>query len=304
MSSNNRLVESSLELSWSLWTELGVPGVIRRHSDFAMDVEPLLIFTSRIADAEPRLRDESLAWVARNHRFVSRARLRGLLRFEPQEAQADFGPYAASISQIAPGVWPGSTEPVTPPIQFRSRRRGSFEEPSLLRLRLRALLGVGTRSELAHAFVAQPETARSAQDLVRLSGFTKANVNQELEAFVLAGLLSRVGTGNRWDYRLVEPARLLNFAGRRPRFFVDWAALLRVVGALLVLHRQRGETDDVVRTVDIAAFLTRRGEDLDRVGFPRRPPDVGQAELAEWFDSAAAEFVGALATAETPVGLS
>ena len=35
--------EGALALAWSLWTELGVPGWSRRHQDWAIDPEPLIL---------------------------------------------------------------------------------------------------------------------------------------------------------------------------------------------------------------------------------------------------------------------
>jgi hypothetical protein len=292
MSSRDPLTEGALELCWSLWTELGVPGVIRRHEAHAVDVEPLHLLTAQLVDADPRLRDESISWSARNHRFVSRARLRGLLR-QDTGAQEAFGPYAAALSAVSPGAWPGATEAHWPPPRTRSVRRTSFEEPALLRLRLRALLGVGARAEIAHAFVAQPHNEYTAHELARLSGFTRANINQELEAFTFAGLVTRVGAAKRWVYRLIDPERLLRFAGPTPEIFVDWVVTLRVVGSLRAMLEIR--TGRVAKAVEVAAFLEQRRDDLRRSGFPARPPGVVGTELADWFESAAVAFVKRLA---------
>ena len=41
----------ALDLAWSLWAELGVDGAARRHDWQAIDLEPLIIFTARLAAA-------------------------------------------------------------------------------------------------------------------------------------------------------------------------------------------------------------------------------------------------------------
>ncbi len=50
------------DLAWSLWTELGVPGVIRRHASLVVDPEPLLVATPELARTDQRLQDEVLRW--------------------------------------------------------------------------------------------------------------------------------------------------------------------------------------------------------------------------------------------------
>jgi hypothetical protein len=297
MTPSEPLTDEVLELCWSLWTELGVPGVVRHHQDHAIDVEPLMLLTARVADADPRLRDESIVWIARNQKFVSRARLRGLLRLDTA-AERTFGPYAAALSEVSPGTWPGATELLWPPPPVLTARRTSFEAPSLLRLRLRALLGVGARAEIAHAFVASPGQEYTVQELARLSGFTRANLNQELDAFTFAGLLTRVGAANRWVYRLTDPERLLRFAGPAPQIFVDWVVTLRVLGS--VMEMLEGHPSKIAQAVEVAAFLERQGDDLKRSGFPARPPAVAGAELADWFEGAAMTFADRLARPREP----
>ena len=70
-----RGVERSLrrnvvDLCWGAWSELGVSGWSRTHVTWAIDPEPLIVFTA-IADLDPRLRDEALDWCIRNSRHVS-----------------------------------------------------------------------------------------------------------------------------------------------------------------------------------------------------------------------------------------
>ena len=69
-----RGVERSLrrnvvDLCWGAWSELGVSGWSRTHMTWAIDPEPLIVFTA-IADLDPRLRDEALDWCIRNSRHA------------------------------------------------------------------------------------------------------------------------------------------------------------------------------------------------------------------------------------------
>ena len=91
MTGSSRQIGENLQtLAWSLWTELGVRGVVRNHSDCAIDPEPLILFTSRLRNSDPRLRDESIDWCIRNLRFLSVARIRNLLKEVNQPSRDAF----------------------------------------------------------------------------------------------------------------------------------------------------------------------------------------------------------------------
>ena len=64
-----------LDLTWSLWTELGVLGVKRHHQHCLIAPEELILLTALIAELDPRLRDESLDWCSQYHHLISISRL-------------------------------------------------------------------------------------------------------------------------------------------------------------------------------------------------------------------------------------
>jgi len=68
----------ALDLAWSLWSELGVDGMRRRHDWQALDLEALIIFTSYIGNSDSRLRANSIDWCIANARLASAFRLRNL----------------------------------------------------------------------------------------------------------------------------------------------------------------------------------------------------------------------------------
>ena len=52
--SSQSIRQHAADLAWSLWTELGVSGVVRRHSGIVIDLEPLLAATPALASDDPR----------------------------------------------------------------------------------------------------------------------------------------------------------------------------------------------------------------------------------------------------------
>jgi hypothetical protein len=91
----------ALDLAWSLWSELGVDGVRRRHDWQAIDLEPLIIFTSYIGNFDSRLRAKSIDWCIAYARFASAFRLRNLAEQAGPTMRAAFGRYAATVNAHA-----------------------------------------------------------------------------------------------------------------------------------------------------------------------------------------------------------
>src|SRR4051812_34911544 len=100
------IAQSLVELAWSQWTELGVSGWTRRHADWNVDLESLIILTAALKDADPRLRDESTDWCIQYGRFVSAARLRTLERLCDSASRLAFEEYAATVRAHAHVNWP------------------------------------------------------------------------------------------------------------------------------------------------------------------------------------------------------
>ena len=67
-----RIRQQALDLCWGAWAELGVSGWGRTHQDWAIDPEPLVVFTVAVAESDPRLRDEVMDWCIRGIGATSR----------------------------------------------------------------------------------------------------------------------------------------------------------------------------------------------------------------------------------------
>src|SRR6267142_2309248 len=95
----------ALDLAWSLWSELGVDGMRRRHDWQEIDLEPLIIFTSYIGNSDSRLRANSIDWCIANARFASAFRLRNLAEQSSAAMRGPFGRYAATVKAQAKVPW-------------------------------------------------------------------------------------------------------------------------------------------------------------------------------------------------------
>ena len=100
MSAKQQLCERRLDLAWSLWAGLGVPGQIDRHADHAIDPEALIVFTAALGDEDHRLRDEATDWCIRYGSLISGARLKNLVSRESQIVQERYGELAADPAEL------------------------------------------------------------------------------------------------------------------------------------------------------------------------------------------------------------
>lgn len=294
---SEQLREHALDLAWSLWAELGVSGWQRSHTSHAIDPEHLILFTSFLGDADPRLRDESTDWCITYGRYVSAARLKNLAQDGP-EVQEAFGRFAATVNAHSNLRWPGASRP------RRFARTGrsdvpDFRRPSLIVLRLRALFGVGTRAEIVRAFVADPSASLSAADLAAEAGYTKRNIAEELDALKMAGLLEAIRMRNQLRFRLTRPAELVNLLEELPSTFPRWPSIFRILERLMRTAQEAERLPPSVRAVEAAKVLHDLDDDLRLVGTEGPVPDSAEQDLWDRLEGWAATLAEAWASGAT-----
>src|SRR5437660_11007678 len=104
-SSSASIREHVLDLVWSLWAELGVSSWPRRHERWAVDPEPLILFTARVSETDRRLSDEAIDWCIRYGRYISATRPRDLLNDEPPHEKSAVGACAAVVTAHSEHNW-------------------------------------------------------------------------------------------------------------------------------------------------------------------------------------------------------
>ena len=146
-----QLDHNLLTIAWSLWTELGVSGVIQNHQNELILLEELVLFTSCLSEIDPRLRDESIDWLAKYHHYTSLSRLKFLLKDFPLACKP-FSTYAASLNVVSKANWPLLVE--APPVKISLSHKSLLRHltPALLNIRARSLFGVGARADLVTFF--------------------------------------------------------------------------------------------------------------------------------------------------------
>jgi hypothetical protein len=274
----------ALDLAWSLWAELGVDGGRRRHDWQAIDLEPLIIFTAGLGDADNRLRANTIDWCIQNARFVSAFRLHNLSNQASQPTREAFGRYAATVKAHAKVPWADDGDPVAflrpDPVGSPDLRR-----PSLIQLRLRAFVGVSARAEIIKLLLAHPERPQTASTLAEDAAYTKGGVALALEMLTLAGIVEVQRSANRLTYRLARPVELAQALQWLPSVYPDWWPIFKITEAIGVYARSAtGPTQ--TRGPKVQALFGSIDDDLRRLGIaehaPRSAGPASVPELEHW----------------------
>jgi len=197
------VASSALDLARSLWAELGVGDAPRRHDWQALDLEPLIVFTACCASSDGRLRAKTIDWCIANRRYLSTVRLHHFTRRAAHHARRAAERYY--LSAVESGARKGQRPALTP----------DMRRPSLIQLRLRALIGVSARAEILKALLADPQHQRTAASLAASAGYGRVGLVQALDMLTVAGITIGEPLGDRLVYRLSRPAELAQ-AGERP----------------------------------------------------------------------------------------
>lgn len=281
--------ERGLALAWGLWIELGVSSwTARTHADWAIDPEPLILFTAGLGDLDPRLRDEATDWCIRNWRYISKARLKTLLGKETAEVAEAFGEFAATVNHHAGVRWPGATT------QRPFRVTGRSQQPdldlaSVCWLRLRAMFGLGARAEILRYFLGQH--AGTTARIALAASYSKRNIADECEGLVRAGVLRRPGNSQVLVMRRRE--ELGAFVGDMASIQPDWSALFHVAAALrrLGAHQDKARgvfAVEVKRAIEVlvddfaALDIEPPGRSVTGVDLWPAVERIGMQTLGEW----------------------
>jgi len=265
--------EKLLDIAWSLWTGLGLPGQLDNHFDHMIDPEALVVFTVGLGDADPRLRNEATDWCTRYGSLLSGARLKNLIAQEDPDVRTRFGEFAATVAEHSPHRWPGRTESRQHTPRDRSGIK-SFTRQSQMTLRLRSWTGIGVRAEIIRAFLSNAETAFSASDLAAETAYTKRSVAQALDSLCLGDVLQSFPIRNQIHYRMTHQTveRLRELLAPPPMFYVRWSVVLSFLRtAFEAIGRFESKTASA-RAVEVRSIVEKSEHDIRaaRLPVPRR----------------------------------
>lgn len=333
----NYYLDNVLDFLWRQWSALGVAGSARQEDSWAIDPEALIVFSLEFARYEPRLFDEILDWLVTNGKWIDIQRLRSILKTKGEKIQRLASSAAAFISllpgsyqrkwralslfrkadsktQIEPLFFTKTGEPylksrtksqVFTDYGFlresfalrRMTKTTSISSSSNIRFLLRALFGIGSRSEcilylLTHEAGHPSEIAKGIGISVR--GTQDALIELAESSLILTRIKGKrkieywLSQKKWWEFLKNQP-----LSDTKPSLWVNWIAVFNALSGVwnVLKEIEAPETSDYMKSsklheameVFIAGEFEKSGLDI--------PPAPGKDITIEEYAKAFEEFI-------------
>lgn len=258
--------EAVRDLLWRQWSSLGVPGAAGETGDWIVDPEALLISTMQFGRYDPRLFDATLDWCLANGKWISTTRLRWLRKdLTNDETRILSATVSVLASHDRSAKWTGvrrageKESGLGPPIPLfltpdasplpqgteadpvfleHGLRRPPWErgrvasklilrKPAALRLRMRALFGIGSRAEILLFLL----THRSAHPrlVARQINHAQPPVARAMAEMAQAGFLTEQRTTREVEYTLNRQAWRSFLEVREDLGWANWGLIFRAL---------------------------------------------------------------------------
>lgn len=267
-----RLLDDALGLAWSLWAELGVSGWDRSHTNWSVELEPLIAYTAFLVEHDRRLLRETISWCVDNADLISMHQLRHVVTPQRWPFQDEIGRFGATVSLRSRRTWPasGTARPYEVEPSGKSRL-GELLTPSMVQLRLRLLFGVSARAEIVRVLVSAPRSAWLLPDLASRVPYTRRQIANDLEALQLGGLVRRTERHGTAAYQLRSAEALLEVVGERPEITPRWAPLFRVLTTSLDASERLSDGRAQMPEAELARVLRHARPAIDASGLQEPP---------------------------------
>jgi hypothetical protein len=235
LTSKHDLHAPLIELAWCLWSELGLSGWGRRHEHWLVDPEPLIIFTAWLGDGDARLRNESTDWCVQFAPMISATRLSNLQAGTNEATRQRLRELASVVSMHSSVRWklgdateaaPLKSSKHHPFVPTGRSRLESLHGGSRLALRLRAILGVGARSEIVRTLLEPKTPPRTAADLAEETAFRKRYLASALEMLQRGGVVDGEKVRKEIRFRLDRTDAWRELVGETPTVWPRWIHIL------------------------------------------------------------------------------
>ncbi|MBT3220827.1 MAG: hypothetical protein HN348_17220 [Proteobacteria bacterium] len=297
--SRRAIQEAVRDLGWSVFTELGVPGVVRHHQSAVIDPEPLIVASSVFFELDLRLRDQIYGWCKTYADRISVSRLQGLLNKLEEPNRRSFAAFAATLRSGSKARWPmiEGVEPWRRPPDVKPPRL-PLERPALLRLRLRALLGVGARADVFCELFARTGAWTRISELAD-DGYSKRAIALILSDLAGAGFVKSRTERNALHYQLAHPELLYELTGAGDLAFPSWRKIMLLVRRSLALVELEKKPDGV-RRVEANMHRKEMKRLADQLWLNEPPVTRGNPEAYDEMDSWVTTQMDELAKGSSP----
>lgn len=282
VSTSKQLDANLAHLAWSLWTELGIAGLERKHQAFSIAPEELIILTSVLSEFDPRLRDEALDWCIRYHHLISPIRLQMLAKKYKEYIARPFSTFSTTFNKFADIRTKWIVLVKTSPLKFRPSSKSvlrSLENLAMIHFRLRSFLGIGARTDVLAFLLNEKSREFTASDLIEI-GYSKRHLAQILNDLAAAGIFSQTKVRNQLRYALVRRDQLLKLLGGTPKKMIHWDRILAVLLPIRACLQDVENTSIGVRVIDMRNLLNKLSNQLLQIKLT--PPPLQNDFEAYW----------------------
>jgi len=334
------LQERLLDLLWAQWGALGVSGHVPAQRGVVIDPEALLAFSATLARHDARLFDEMLDWLGVNGQWINIQRLQRMLDTEEFAGRPVIAGIARFLGKGAARVkWArlaacegitGTPEPLffgpgLAPLPVLRDPDPAFAGAGLLRdgvalrghsqafpaespaniiLRLRALMGLSARSEIA-TYLLTHETG-SAPEIARATCFFGRTIEDALRDMSASRLVRSRSSGRKKRYSLQQDAwRPFVFSGQEPPAWRNWPPLFLALEMIWLALRQSklSGMEPLLLASELRLLMDKARPKLEAAGVADKLTDdtrvTGEAITGLFFKNL--ELLLALAEGKAPV---
>jgi hypothetical protein len=312
-----------LDLLWAQWCVLGVPGHSKNIRGDCIDPEALILSSCYFGRFDQRLFDGMLEWLIKRENLISSLRLSSLMRNEFPESTGTIKAVAAFLSsqekrykwrRIAGGFQPGVKAdpfflyPNGSPVEIFGYQDPSFlslgfsrgrigkknligpvrwAHPASLWLRLRAFMGVSSRTEVC-VYLTTHDDGGHPSLIARVMGHKQGGVQQALVSMSESGWVMRSDRQREVVYTLADSIRsaFISSLERRPHW-LTWPSFFH---SIEIVWKSLGQknlflSSATVQSSELRNAMQKADSDLSRLGFAGYFLEVQNKKGAEYVDS-------------------
>lgn len=268
---SDRIRSVTIDVAWQMWSALGVSSWESPAPRSVIELEPLIALTAVGAADDQRLLTQAVDWCAANADLVSLHQMRRVVKDNGWQLDGPIADFGATAGYFMRKSWPGASDaqPFVRELPLKSTPP-DLRKPSLIALRLRAVFGVGAKSEILRHFLFHPWPSTISQ-IAREIPYAKRQIAKDLRLLTLADITRLSARGSTPEYVLSDASALEPIAGKPTAQPVRWGPAFRVMTALAEAFSELGSSNLKNPNTALTAQLRR----LDRV--------FGQLEREQWW---------------------
>lgn len=268
---SDEIKSTSVDIAWQMWSALGVSSWESPTPRSVIELEPLIAMTAIAARDDRRLLTQAIDWCAANADLISLHQMRRVTAKDGWPIAGPLAEFGATAGHFMRKSWPGvqDEEPFIRELPLKSTPP-DLREPALIALRLRAVFGVGARSEIVRFMLFHPQPSTISQ-IAREILYGERQIAKDLRLLSLAGIARRSTDGPSTEYVLADALALEAITGRPTAEPVPWGPAFRVMTGLADVFTELATTN--LRNPD--TVIAARFRRLDRV--------LGRLNQEQWW---------------------